>query len=1132
MKLTGLAILSHVLAIGLTGVRAYDSFEDDFETLEAETQESEESSRESHGESDSHSDHYVESYDDGRKEFHNTFESCNGKEEGSCKDGRATVENINEFLNKEYEGDKENMTKQLEGLSEEQSQIAAMSNDEIQVDREEYIWPHEEYKKDPSGCGYPLCVLENQTPKRMRSFCSLMKWIKDDGSNEYRPFHFQKADCINAIADKGHDWDWGRRPRGSCDRFGRENPQFDIPLCLVDVKEAVAIHFDNPCKAMQYMAHRKKSVHMYVVTGDSSHSDQCQALLKNKRTYLKTEWFDIDDPCILGDMESATQTYHYVKSYPLTESFRFCGSQFRKQEIAVTTIQGQSLNDAQAEGQIIEKTLKNGGEFVCLNEDQRTKPPKPDYWFTRKIKCKDYRIQFQCACFFGCKKRKTEVRIESYKWMAWRVRVPEIPHLFSECKWNPYVNTDAQTTIYDDVEVRSTMLWGRKKGSDLKVEGNYESYKEHACGDGHFDAMYIDSRRIKDSRPACETGELITKNTPFYGFLCFAKNQEDDKKPCSNYKVRFCCKKQMQAMWGNWEAWSKCSVTCGKGTKTRKRKCDNNSDSTSCHGVKDDDKRDKEGRPIQEEPASCIEPCPTEVYAVWSDWQEQGPCSVTCGVGTVTLMRKCEPKCANKIKGVCPDDPCPSRRKRLQEYMKTEECRKECCSMCHWDDWSPWSKCSVTCDMGTKYKKRKCVDFANNYRECDIKECEQLHGGSEMMPHECVEQGTCPVDFYWECWTEWSTCSVNCGRGGTQQRKRYCRDGHSGGKKCVQKFIEEERECSGKDGECPTNCIWGQWNDWSCCSRTCRNYDGETPPGRQTRMRKIVKKAKYGGKECDPGENEDSQSCNVDEPSCPAPCVWGEWSGWKGPKCPTCFKHKVDKKTCESGGFTRRNFRDVVKQGTYCKCEDGSDCKTGHEEKIEECDCNVPECGRDKCFWAEWGPWGDCKGECHERGKMYKKRKCIIQKTDVPEEGQIVDCRDREKCRELIDIANKDKLMKGEETWTHCPNLCQQLGWTQWEDWGPCSVTCGKGIRIRARQCNGIGKDEMIPSMIKKFCPKGSDSNGREKEEETCDLGSCDGKPDCPKYDSPCLDYAKKYERRQHRKKRRQRQRRRNHRRT
>ena len=83
-------------------------------------------------------------------------------------------------------------------LTEEQNEIAAMSPDEIQYDREEYIWPHEEYKKDPSGCGYPLCVLDDQRPERMRSLCKLMKWIKDDGSKEFRPFHFQKGDCVNA----------------------------------------------------------------------------------------------------------------------------------------------------------------------------------------------------------------------------------------------------------------------------------------------------------------------------------------------------------------------------------------------------------------------------------------------------------------------------------------------------------------------------------------------------------------------------------------------------------------------------------------------------------------------------------------------------------------------------------------------------------------------------------------------------------------------------------------------------------------------------------------------------------------------------------------------------------------------
>merc|ERR1719249_210951 len=141
MKLTGLAILSHVLAIGLTSAESYETLEDSFETG------SEESHRESGEDSESHEyshseTHYEESYDDGKKEFHYTFDSCNGKEEGSCKDGTATVENVNELISKEESKE----GKQREGLDEEQSKIAAMSNAEIQADAEEYIWPHEEYK--------------------------------------------------------------------------------------------------------------------------------------------------------------------------------------------------------------------------------------------------------------------------------------------------------------------------------------------------------------------------------------------------------------------------------------------------------------------------------------------------------------------------------------------------------------------------------------------------------------------------------------------------------------------------------------------------------------------------------------------------------------------------------------------------------------------------------------------------------------------------------------------------------------------------------------------------------------------------------------------------------------------------
>ena len=47
----------------------------------------------------------------------------------------------------------------------------------------------------------------------------------------------------------------------------------------------------------------------------------------------------------------------------------------------------------------------------------------------------------------------------------------------------------------------------------------------------------------------------------------------------------------------------------------------------------------------------------------------------------------------------------------------------------------------------------------------------------------------------------------------------------------------------------------------------------------------------------------------------------------------------------------------------------------------------------------------------------------MYHKTDDREEGQIVDCRDREKCRVLVEYAKKDDNILGEEAWISCPNL-------------------------------------------------------------------------------------------------------------
>ena len=52
-----------------------------------------------------------------------------------------------------------------------------------------------------------------------------------------------------------------------------------------------------------------------------------------------------------------------------------------------------------------------------------------------------------------------------------------------------------------------------------------------------FDAIAIDARRREDDVPWDETGEVITKNTPFFGFLCVQKNNDLFGNKCSDYKV-------------------------------------------------------------------------------------------------------------------------------------------------------------------------------------------------------------------------------------------------------------------------------------------------------------------------------------------------------------------------------------------------------------------------------------------------------------------------------------------------------------------------------------------------------------------------------------------------------------------
>jgi len=290
----------------------------------------------------------------------------------------------------------------LDGLTEEERKIALLSQDEIQI-KDEWSWPHKDSDAGP-GCGFPVCALIDARPERFKSLCHLVHYIEDNKLT-FRMFHIQKGDCYNTIKKKGHNWEWGKGS-GSCSDLDKK---WDIPFCLVDIHATRAHHFDNPCKAMKYLKHRKESVTLYIGFGNKDEKDQCKHLLKEDKVYLHTEWFDIDEPCITGDLESAAQSFHYVHNYPASESFRFCNKAYKDQEFLVQTVsyKNDGIDPKDTNQNTMEKS-SNGGEFVCLNIAQDKKPQPPNYWFHRNIKCMDYRIQFRCKCFFGCKKKENK----------------------------------------------------------------------------------------------------------------------------------------------------------------------------------------------------------------------------------------------------------------------------------------------------------------------------------------------------------------------------------------------------------------------------------------------------------------------------------------------------------------------------------------------------------------------------------------------------------------------------------------------------------------------------------------------------------------------------------------------------
>ncbi|XP_060595417.1 uncharacterized protein LOC132749606 isoform X3 [Ruditapes philippinarum] len=166
----------------------------------------------------------------------------------------------------------------------------------------------------------------------------------------------------------------------------------------------------------------------------------------------------------------------------------------------------------------------------------------------------------------------------------------------------------------------------------------------------------------------------------------------------------------------------------------------------------------------------------------------------------------------------------------------------------------------------------------------------------------------------------------------------------------------------------------------------------------------------------------------------------GEWSSWES--WGSCSV------SCDGGIQSRlrtcSNPRPSL-LGKYC---DGSPDETRT--------CNKNQCADGE--WSSWENWGSCSVSC-DGGIQSRLRTCSNPRPSLL--GRYCD-------------GNPD------ETRTCNKNQCADGGWSSWQRWGSCSVSCGGGIQSRLRACSNPR-----PSLLGRYC------NGSPDETRTCNKRQC-----------------------------------------
>ncbi|CAE7553253.1 HMCN1 [Symbiodinium natans] len=258
-----------------------------------------------------------------------------------------------------------------------------------------------------------------------------------------------------------------------------------------------------------------------------------------------------------------------------------------------------------------------------------------------------------------------------------------------------------------------------------------------------------------------------------------------------------------------WAPWDECDKSCGGGQQERNRQVTQNPQNGGKTCLKD----------LVETRGCNQQPCRTTSCEV-SEWSAWGECSNSCGNGihersrTFTHLAQeggsgCDMPMAEMTP--CSDQSGTFAARRLQGLCPMSDCG------CVWRDWSEWSACTCECGGGQKTRNRHIARAPEaGCTPCEPFDKQQI----EPCNTQKCEEDQC-VDALWSPWQDWEPCSVSCKGGITWRSRKITRNANDCGRPVVG-ASQQHASCN-QDISCTpsVDCEFAEWAAWSACTQEC-----------------------------------------------------------------------------------------------------------------------------------------------------------------------------------------------------------------------------------------------------------------------------------------------------------------------